>query len=222
MRSSSALRLALIIIAGACSPANDQQLVAATPSAGRADSIARAHQDAINRTLPGYVVDSILPVEEELRRFRGAIGGTIVVGLKGGSSTRVALVKRFVRALVLRDSADLGAMLLTPREFADLVYPESPYTRPPYRQSPGLVWNQIQNPSGAGLTRLIRRLSGQPLPYDGHSCEAKPDRQGRNLIWTGCVVRLVDPSGDIRKNRLFGSIIEREGRFKFVSYVNEF
>jgi len=219
---SSVLTLALIVVAGACNSANDQQLAAATPSAGRADSIARAHQDAINRTLPGYVVDSILPVEEELRRFRLDVVGNVATKFRDGSSTREALVTRFVRALVVLDSADLEAMLLDPREFADLVYPESPYTRPPYRQAPGLVWNQIQNPSRSGLTRLLRRLGGQPLQYEGHTCAAQPDRQGHNLIWTGCVVRIVDPNGDVRKHRLFGSIIEREGRFKFVSYANEF
>lgn len=223
MRFSPAVILSAIAIAGGCSPRSDQrELAAATPDSARADSVARARQDAINRVQPGYIVDSILPVEEELRRFRLDVVGNGARTLRDGSSTREALVKRFVRALVVLDSADLEAMLLDPKEFADLVYPESPYTRPPYRQAPGLVWDQIQNPSRSGLTRLIRRLGGQPLRYDGHKCAAQPDRQGRNRIWIGCVVSLVDRSGDIRKNRLFGSIIERDGNFKFVSYANEF
>jgi hypothetical protein len=61
-----------------------------------------------------------------------------------------------------------------------------------------------------------------PLRYASHVCEGKPDRQGQNLIWTGCVVRLADQSGRLRRHRLFGSIIERKGQFKIVSYVNEF
>ena len=223
MRLSLSLLASVIVITNACSPGSDQQqLVAATPDSARADSLARARQDAINRAMPGYVVDSILPVNEELRRFRTAVGGDPVVALRNGSTAREALVKRFVKALVGLDSADLKAMLLSPREFADLAYPESPYTRPPYRQSPALVWNQIQNPSESGLTRLVRRFAGQPLQYEGQTCQAKPDRQGHNLIWTGCVVRLIDSSGDVRKHQLFGSIIERDGQFKFVSYVNEF
>lgn len=192
----------------------------------------RARQDSINRTRPGYVVDSILPVEEELRRFRVALrergapngSGTkaSVTALTSGSNSREALVRRFIKALVKNDSSDLRAMRLTAREFADLVYPESPYTRPPYRQSPALVWNQIQNPSASGLTRLLRRLGGQPLAYVDHSCDRKPERQGDNRIWTGCTVGLMDTSSDTIRHRLFGSIIERDGRFKFVSYSNEF
>lgn len=199
----------------------------------RADSTARARQDSINRTLPGYVVDSILPVEEELRRFRLAVASRESAGaaneiqdsataLAGGARSREGLVRRFMTALSANDSSALGEMLLSAREFADLVYPESPYTHPPYRQSPALVWNQIRNPSASGLTRLLRRIGGTPIQYVSHSCDRSPDRQGANVLWAGCTVRLVDQNRDATSQRLFGSIIERDGQFKFVSYSNEF
>src|SRR5262245_43682316 len=57
----------------------------------RRDSVARARQDSINRTLPGYVVDSIFPVDEEIRRFKAKIGGTPVTTLANGSASREAL-----------------------------------------------------------------------------------------------------------------------------------
>jgi hypothetical protein len=84
------------------------------------------------------------------------------------------------------------------------------------------VWNQIENPSESGLTRLIRRLGNQPLRYLSHSCDAKPERQGRNLIWTNCVVRVEGPNRATTTHRLFGSIIQRNGKFKIVSFRNEF
>jgi hypothetical protein len=188
----------------------------------RDDSANRARQDSINRATPGYVVDSILPVEEELRRFRDAVGGQPVTTLAGASGSREALARRFMKAVAVSDSADLRAMLLSAREFADLVYPESPYTHPPYRQSPALVWNQIQNPSASGFTRLVRRLGSQPLRYVDHKCDPKPDRNGHNLIWTNCFVRVTGPNGKTTSHRLFGSVIQRDGRFKIVSYKNEF
>lgn len=123
----------------------------------RADSIARAHQDSLNRAQPGYIIDSVLPVEEELRRFRAAIGGTTVTSLRHGSDSREALVRRLVGAVAAQDTAQLRDMALTAREFADLVYPSSPYTRPPYRQAPGLVWMQMVNPSVSGFKRLMAR-----------------------------------------------------------------
>ncbi|MEO7367338.1 MAG: hypothetical protein ABIZ36_05235, partial [Gemmatimonadaceae bacterium] len=186
------------------------------------DSIARARQDSSNRTLPGYVVDSILPVEEELRRFREDVGGDKIRMLQGGASSRDSLVRRFLKALRSSDTSALQAMVLNAPEFAWLVYPESPNTKPPYTQSPALVWNQIENPSASGFTRLVRRLGGKHLTYTGYSCAKNPDRQGQNTIWTNCKMNLGEPGEKVRGRRLFGSIIERDGQFKLVSFANEF
>lgn len=188
----------------------------------RTDSIARARQDSINRTLPGYVVDSIRPIEEELSRFRAAVGGDSATELAGGATSRAALVRQFIVALAAADTIELRRMMLTPREFADLVYPESPYTRPPYRQAPGLVWSQIESSGTTGLTRLLRRLGGQPLRYVAHVCRGQPQSQGANKIWQGCAVRMLNAVGQTVTARLFGSIIERDGEFKFVNYANDF
>lgn len=222
MNSAAGLLLATLVAAAACASRKEEKTEDIAVDSVHADSIKRARQDSINRASPGYVVDSILPVEEEIRRFRDAIGGQPVTALAGGSRSREALVRRFMKALAAGDSAELRTMELNAREFADLVYPESPYTHAPYRQSPALVWNQIQNPSASGFTRLVRRLGNQPLKYLDHECDANPDRQGRNLLWTNCSVRLTGPNGDTTSHRLFGSIIQRDGSFKIVSYRNEF
>lgn len=216
------LLLATTVAAVGCLPSKEERVRRLAADSARVDSTNRARQDSINRASPGYVVDSILPVEETIRRFRAAVGGEPVIGLAASSRSREALVRRFMKALAARDSVDLRAMALNAREFADLVYPESPYTHPPYRQSPALVWIQIQNPSASGFTRLVRRLGNQPLRYVDHKCDADPDRQGSNLIWTNCFVRLRSPNEPTTSHRLFGSIIERDGNFKIVSYRNEF
>jgi len=222
MNRTARCLLTTALAALACAPNAEESARQAAVDSVRADSITRVRQDSINRASPGYVVDSILPVEEELRRFRVAIGGQPVTALAGASDSREALVRRFMKALAADDSVELRAMALRPREFADLVYPESPYTHSPYRQSPALVWSQIQNPSASGFTRLIRRLGKQPLQYLNHRCDPNPDRQGHNLIWTNCLIHLAGPNGETSNHRLFGSIIQRDGKFKIVSFRNEF
>lgn len=218
----SSHRRALLLIATAVACGGEARSAVRTGGDSlRADSIARARQDSINRTLPGYVVDSILPIDEETRRFRAAIGGDSVAALEQASASRQALVWRFARALAGRDTADLRAMAISPREFVDLVYPSSPYTHAPYRQSPGLTWMQIRNPSESGLTRLLRGVGGASLTADGLRCDPKPERQGANLIWTGCRLRLTGAHDLAGARRYFGSILERDGRFKFVSYTND-
>ena len=162
----------------ACDSANtaDGHVASRTDSA-RADSIARARQDSINRASPGYVVDSVLPVEEEIRRFRAAVGGDPAVELRDASESRAELVKRFVRDLAAGDSADLKRAMISPREFVDLIYPTSPNTHPPYRQSPAFVWMQISGQSASGLTRALQRRARQQLTYTGHECDPKVARQ---------------------------------------------
>ena len=187
-----------------------------------ADSIARASQDSVNRTLPGYIVDSIRPVEEELRRFRAAVGGDSATVLAGGATSRAELVRQFIEAVATADTIKLRRMMLTPREFSDIVYPESPYTRSPYQQAPGLVWSQIETSGTTGLTRLLRRLGGQSLRYISHKCSDEPEIQGSSRIWKGCTIQMRSPTGEAGSGRLFGSIVEREGHFKFINYANDF
>lgn len=221
------LRRSLFVVAvgaAACSTsaANEARHAGAVADSIRVDSLARARQDSINRASPGYVIDSILPVEEELRRFRLAVGGEEVTELRNGSASREALVRRFLKDLSTRDSLDLRAATITAREFADLVYPSSPNTRPPYRLSPGFVWMRLEGQSRSGVTRALQRRGGRDLGYAGHSCNPQPEIQGENRLWAGCVVTLVESSTHTTHQRLFGTILERNGRFKFVSLANQF
>jgi hypothetical protein len=191
-------------------------------TAQAADSAARARQDSINRAQPGYVIDSALTVDEELRRFRAQIGGAPVSQLQHASPSIEALVARFARAVESRDTAAFREMGVTAREYADLIYPDSPNTRPPYRQAVGFVWFQVQSGSSVGLTRLLLRRGGQPLRVAAHDCAQPPEAQGRNRIWSGCQLRVIASDGSETKERLFASIIERDGRFKFVSFANSY
>lgn len=215
--------VALVMCAAFATACRDGE--SATPQrpqadSAQADALARARQDSVNRATPGYIVDSILPPAEELRRFRALLPGDSATALAGGSDSREALVRRFVRAVAANDTADLRAMAVHGREFADLYYPESPYARPPYYQSPALAWSLIQNPSTSGLTRLVRRLGGTPMRYVSHSCDPKQLHEGRTTRYAGCVVRVVDAQGDTVTKRFFGSIIERGGTYKFLSFTN--
>ena len=221
MRRFASIRtISLVAVAIAC-----RSDTKASPDAERsapADSVSRARQDSINRAQPGYVVDSILPPDEAMRRFRATFPGDSARVLTGGSTSRDALVRRFVRAVAAADTADLRAMALQGREFADLYYPESPYSRPPYRQPPAFAWRLIQDPSTAGLTKLLQRLGGTPLHFVSERCDPKVAREGKSTRYSGCLVRVVNASGDTVTKRYFGSILARDGRFKFLSYTNDF
>lgn len=187
----------------------------------RADSLARARQDSIDRAQPGYVIDSLLPPEEEARRFRAAFSGDSATAFIGGEGSREALVRRFVRSLAAADTNDLRRMVVKGREFVDIYYPGSPYASGPYHQPVGFAWRMIQDPSGVGFEKLMRRLAGHPMTFVWQRCEPEVVREGEVNRYTGCLVRVVDERGDSVTRRLFGSIVAYRGQFKFLSYTND-
>ena len=164
-------------------------------------------------------VDSIFPIEEEIRRFRE--GMTPVSSLTGGLDSPEALVDALLRRLEAADTLGVAELALTRSEFAYLYYPFTMYTAPPYELSPALVWFQQQNRSSRGLGRLLRTYAGKPLFDTGFACPDGGEAFGDGHIWHGCTVLGELPTGEKVEERLFGSILEVEGRHKFVSFSNE-
>jgi hypothetical protein len=188
-------------------------------NAAQRTDLERARPDSIVRARPGYVVDSILSVEEEIRRFQATLGAR-PSNLGNGATTRAALVARFVRAIERNDTTTLRQLVVDRDEFGYLIYPTSPSVAPPYRQSPDLVWLMRSAATEKAITRLMARFGSLPLRFAGFSCPAQSERQGENTIWSACVVRRAGDDGDTISLRMFGSIIERAGRFKFLSLSN--
>jgi hypothetical protein len=164
-------------------------------------------------------VDSIFPIEEEIRRFRAELGDR-VDELGGGARSRDSLVERFLVALEANDPAALLDLALSVEEFAYLYYPSTRYTRRPYELSPAIVWFQLQNYGSRGLTRALGRYGGRPLGSIGYRCHDEALVEDENRIWQNCVVERVDEVGEVEALSLFGAILERDGRFKFVNYGN--
>lgn len=163
-------------------------------------------------------IDSTFPIEEEVRRFRAGLDP--VETLEDGASSREALVERFLAALEAEDVDALRALAINPAEFAYLYYPHTHYTRRPYEMGPALVWFQLENYGGRGLSRALSRYGGRELGAVAHECAGEAAEEGPNLVWSECVVQLAEGDGNIAEVSLFGAILERDGRFKFVSYGN--
>jgi len=194
----------------------------ARADSARTDSIARARQDSVNRAQPGYVVDSILRPDEDLRLFRAAVQGDSAKAFTGGSESRSSLVRRFVQAVAASDTSDLRAMVVHAREFSDIYYAQSPYSHAPYQQPVSFAWRMLQDPSTAGLGKLLNRLGGTRLRFVSERCDPKVLHEGAVTRFAGCLVEVVDSQGKRETKRYYGSIVEYKGQFKFLSYTNDF
>lgn len=157
--------------------------------------------------------------EAELVKFRAGL--VKPENLTGGAPSQDALVTQFVRALETRDTAALVRLHLTRAEFAWLYYPSNPQSRPPYNLSPELMWFMEHGNSEKGVSRLLEDRAGVPLGVVSYKCDPVTSRQGANTLIGPCLVIRVTPSRETLEERLFGLILERGGRYKFVSYSNK-
>ena len=170
---------------------------------------------------PGDRIDSILPMPEYLRRFRRGL--TEPVKFQGGETSRDALARRFLSAVSDRDTATLADLVISRAEFAWLVFPHHIYAGPPYELDPEIVWMQLTAGSAKGLSRTFERLGETPLAFQDLTClrDTVQVSSGPVEAWTSCGVRY--RAGDsVLTRRLFGSIIERDGRAKLLSFANDF
>ncbi|MGQ0767133.1 MAG: hypothetical protein ACT4OZ_15910 [Gemmatimonadota bacterium] len=209
-------------LAVGCSSDEQRARVRAADSvaATAADSVARARQDSFNRSQPGYIIDSILPIEEAMRRFNADLTSRPRT-LENGATSRDGLVRMWVRALESRDSVTVIRTAVSRPEFALLVYPSSRFTGPPLQQMPSIVWLQMSNTTIAGFRRTFERLGGTPIGFVDYRCAPRPQIEGENRIWGDCRVRRQTTSGDTVAQALFGPIIERQGRFKFLTLASD-
>jgi len=166
------------------------------------------------------VVDSILPIEIALHRFREGLQE--VARLTSGAPTRDALVAELATGLAHSDTLALERLAVTRAEYAWLYYPTTAIARPPYELPPALAWFQLQEGNRKGALRLLRDLGGRTNDLLGYSCAADPMTERDNRIWTGCLVELRVDGGPASQQRLFAAILERDGQFAFLSFHNDF
>ena len=204
--------LCSIVLLAACAATGDAD---GAPS-GRAPTSAAAD----TRARPPLPVDSFVPLDEALRRFRAPLGAA-PTRLAGGEPGREQLARAFVRAVATRDTAALNRLLLSRAEFAWLYYPSSPLRAAPYELDPQMAWYQLRTQSEKGIARVLDRMAGDDLVYRGLDCPSAPRREGENRVWDGCVLRYAFDR-QTQRRRLFGGIVARAGAYKFVGYANDF
>ena len=95
----------------------------------------------------------------------------------------------------------------------------SKLSHPPYEAPPQLLWGQILANSDEGARQLFSRFGGRRFVVESVNCPGPSDTTESSLVRSGCRVRVKTVSGTV-EDRLFGSIVEHQGRFKFLGYAN--
>ena len=130
-----------------------------------------------------------------------------------------ALAQAVLTAIEKRDVDALHALALNREEFTERVWPELPAARPERNLSPAFVWGDLNQKSNIMLRETLAahggkhyelvsiRFLGETTPYESYRVRRESE------------LTVKDPEGATRQIRVFGSMIEKGGRYKVFSYV---
>ncbi len=149
----------------------------------------------------------------------GADADAEVPALDGLFPSAEAAASEFLARLEGGDATALRRLILTEAEFRASVYPALPASRPERNTSAEFLWGLMGPRSRNSLAETLGRYGGRRLEllsvdFLGETTDYGPFRVHRETVLT---VR--DESGERMVVRLFGSMIEQDGRFKLYSFV---
>lgn len=161
------------------------------------------------------VVDSVIPREEALRRFREGIPE--VQHLTGGAASRDALLRAVAAGIAAHDTAGLQALTLSRAEYAWLYYPTATQGLPPYDLAPALYWFTIDSRNHRALSQLLEgSVAGRR--FVSADCGTTTTTEGANQVWGPCIFTLTPTSGPAVKLRYLSLVVEREGTWKVLQF----
>lgn len=134
-----------------------------------------------------------------------------------GSAEEAA--QAFLDALAAGDPDRLRATALTREEFADVVWPELPSSRPNRNLPLDYAWRDLNQKSTNELSRTHHRYGGRRFALERVEFLGETTGYVTFDVHREARLLLTDEEGTLLRLRLFGSMIERGGRWKLFSFV---
>ena len=151
-----------------------------------------------------------------------ATSGPACVGgarLANAESSPEEIVLAVLDALERKDSEHLRELALSEEEFREIVWPELPAARPERNLPFSDVWGDLKVKSDAALAGLLKEYGGRALVLTDLRFRGGTTQYESYVVHRTPTLRVLDAGGVDHELRLFGSILERGGRFKLFSYV---
>jgi hypothetical protein len=128
------------------------------------------------------------------------------------------LASRFLAYLARKDSESIKSLRITKQEFCDYVWPDLPSSRLP-NVTCDFVWDQAVLNSTSGLTEMLRDHEGKRYELISLKFAKGTEVYPSYKVHKETLLRVRDEKGEEQELRLFGSILEMDGKFKLFSFV---
>ena len=151
----------------------------------------------------------------------------VAVLLASCSSTRLsnsygsaeALSRAVLTAIEHRDADALRALALDREEFTEQVWPELPAARPERHLSSSFVWGDLNQKSDITLRETLAAHGGKKYEFVSVRFLGDTTLYNSYRVHRESELAVKDAAGTEMQLRMFGSVIEKSGRYKVFSYV---
>jgi hypothetical protein len=130
-----------------------------------------------------------------------------------------ALARAVLKAIEERDAGALDALALNKQEFTEHVWPELPAARPERNLSADFVWGDLHQKSNVTLRDTLTAHGGNRYEFVRIAFLGDTTTYGSFRVRRESELTVKDPKGASRQIRVFGSMLEKNGRYKVFSYV---
>ncbi len=138
--------------------------------------------------------------------------------LSGAASSLEDLLRTVERALAERDSTRLLELLVTDREFGEILFPSFPAAHPPINAPLETVWMLHVGDALRGWRKVMREYGGKDVRIHDIRFE-KPDQDFVNFVAHETSRVDLEVDGVRRENvQLFGSVFHVGDQYKVLSY----
>jgi hypothetical protein len=131
------------------------------------------------------------------------------------------LARAVLKEIERRDLDALYALALNRQEFTDHVWPELPAARPERNLSVSYVWGDLSQKSNIMLRETLAAHGGRKYDLVSMRFLGETTRYPSYLVHRESELTVRDATGREHNIRFFGSVIEKNKRFKVFSYVVE-
>jgi len=130
-----------------------------------------------------------------------------------------ALSRAVLAAIEARDADALRALALSKEEFQEHVWPELPAARPERNLSANFVWGDLHHKSNITLRSTLAAHSGKKYEFVSIRFLGDTTAYESYRVHRESELTVRDADGNERQMRMFGSVLEKDGRYKVFSYV---
>lgn len=142
------------------------------------------------------------------------VGGALFDSPEAAAREALALIEA-------GDAGRLSQLALSEAEFRAAVYPRLPASRPERNTSADFVWDRLHQRSRSALAYTLERYRGRRFEVVAVDFVGETTDYGSFQVHRETVLTVETPDGERGTLRIFGSMLEQDGRYKIFSYVTD-